>query len=278
MTVENLLFFAKQHIHSDHAKILIAELLNCNPLELLNHLEEEVSQDQVNLLKKEIKALEENKPLQYVIGHVNFYGHEFDIDNRVLIPRFETEELVENTVKYINKFFTNPVDIIDLGCGSGVIGLTLEKKVSTNSVDLVDISPEALEVTHKNCVKLNSKANIIQSDMFTNIVKKYDIIISNPPYIKTTEEIEEIVKNNEPHLALYAGADGLDCYKKILEQASIHMKDKSLIAFEIGMTQAKDITKLAYQYLENVTIEVKKDVSGKDRMLFIFKNLRVNSE
>ncbi len=278
MTVENLLFFAKQHIHSDHAKILIAELLNCNPLELLNHLEEEVSQDQVNLLKKEIKALEENKPLQYVIGHVNFYGHEFDIDNRVLIPRFETEELVENTVKYINKFFTNPVDIIDLGCGSGVIGLTLEKKVSTNSVDLVDISPEALEVTHKNCVKLNSKANIIQSDMFTNIVKKYDIIISNPPYIKTTEEIEEIVKNNEPHLALYAGADGLDCYKKILEQASIHMKDKSLIAFEIGMTQAKDITKLAYQYLENVTIEVKKDLSGKDRMLFIFKNLRVNSE
>lgn len=278
MTVENLLFFAKQHIHSDHAKILIAELLNCNPLELLNHPEEEVSQDQVNLLKKEIKALEENKPLQYVIGHVNFYGHEFDIDNRVLIPRFETEELVENTVKYINKFFTNPVDIIDLGCGSGVIGLTLEKKVSTNSVDLVDISPEALEVTHKNCVKLNSKANIIQSDMFTNIVKKYDIIISNPPYIKTTEEIEEIVKNNEPHLALYAGADGLDCYKKILKQASIHMKDKSLIAFEIGMTQAKDITKLAYQYLENITIEVKKDLSGKDRMLFIFKNLRVNSE
>lgn len=278
MTVENLLFFAKQHIHSDHAKILIAELLNCNPFELLNHLEEEVSQDQVNLLKKEIKALEENKPLQYVIGHVNFYGHEFDIDNRVLIPRFETEELVENTVKYINKFFTNPLDIIDLGCGSGVIGLTLEKKVSTNSVDLVDISPEALEVTHKNCVKLNSKANIIQSDMFTNIVKKYDIIISNPPYIKTTEEIEEIVKNNEPHLALYAGADGLDCYKKILKQASIHMKDKSLIAFEIGMTQAKDITKLAYQYLENITIEVKKDLSGKDRMLFIFKNLRVNSE
>lgn len=278
MTVENLLFFAKQHIHSDHAKILIAELLNCNPLELLNHLEEEVSQDQVNLLKKEIKALEENKPLQYVIGHVNFYGHEFDIDNRVLIPRFETEELVENTVKYINKLFTNPVDIIDLGCGSGVIGLTLEKKVSTNSVDLVDISPEALEVTHKNCAKLNSKANIIQSDMFTNIAKKYDIIISNPPYIKTTEEIEEIVKNNEPHLALYAGADGLDCYKKILKQASIHMKDKSLIAFEIGMTQAKDITKLAYQYLENITIEVKKDLSGKDRMLFIFKNLRVNSE
>ena len=144
MTVENLLFFAKGHIHSDHAKILIAELINCNPLELLNHLNDEVSYEKVELLKKEIKALEENKPLQYVLGHINFYGNDFYIDERVLIPRFETEELVENTIKYIKEFFTNPVDIIDLGTGSGVIGLTLEKKVSTNSVDLIDISKEAL--------------------------------------------------------------------------------------------------------------------------------------
>lgn len=128
MTVEDLLFFAKQHIHSDHAKILIAELLNCNPLELLNYLEKRIPEEKVELLKREIKALEENTPLQYVLGNVNFYGNKFYVDERVLIPRFETEELVENTIKYINRFFTEPVDIIDLGCGSGVIGLTLEKK------------------------------------------------------------------------------------------------------------------------------------------------------
>ena len=270
MTVENLLFFFFFHIHSDHAKILVAEILNCNPLELLNHLEEEVSEEKVNLLKKEIKALEENKPLQYVLGHINFYGNDFYIDERVLIPRFETEELVENTIKYINKVFTEPVDIIDLGTGSGVIGLTLEKKVSTKSVDLIDISKDALDVAHINCEKLSSKANLIQSDMFQNVDKKYDVIISNPPYIKTEEEIEEIVKNNEPHLALYAGKDGLDCYRKILENISIHMKDKCLVAFEIGMTQKEEIKHLIQQYLPTAQIEVKKDLSEKDRMIFIY--------
>lgn len=274
MTVENLLFFAKGHIHSDHAKILVAELLNCNPLELLNHLQEEVPEEKVNLFKEEIKALEENKPLQYVLGHVNFYGNEFYIDKRVLIPRFETEELVENTVKYIKEFFTEPVDIIDLGCGSGVIGLTLEKKVSTKSVDLIDISKEALEVAKINCVKLNSKANLIESDMFTSVNKKYDIIISNPPYIKTEEEIESIVKENEPSIALYAGKDGLDCYKKILETVTPHMKEKCLIAFEIGMTQAEDIKKLVNYYLPNATMLVKKDLSEKDRMVFIFNGIK----
>lgn len=273
MTIEDLLFFAKGHIHSDHAKILVAELVNCNPLELLNHLDDYVSEEKVKLLKKEIEAIEKNEPLQYVLGKVNFYGNEFYVDKRVLIPRFETEELVENTINYIKKFFTKPVDIIDLGCGSGVIGLTLEQKVSTNSVDLVDISKEALEVTHKNCEKLNSKANLIESDMLSSVEKKYDVIISNPPYIKTNEKIEDIVKNNEPHLALYAGEDGLDCYRKILKEASKNMKDKALIAFEIGCTQANDIKELVTSYLKDVKVEIKKDLSGRDRMCFIFYNL-----
>jgi len=273
MTVDNLLFFAKQHIHSDHAKILLAELLNKNPLELLTCLEENVPEDKVEIYKKEVLALEEGKPLQYVIGNVNFYGNKFYINENVLIPRFETEELVEHTKEFIKKFFTEPVDIIDLGCGSGVIGLTLEQKVSTNSVDLIDISEKALEVTKINKENLNSKANLIQSDMFENVTKKYDVIISNPPYIKTTEEIEDIVLNNEPHLALFAGEDGLDCYKKIINNLSNHMKDRCLVAFEIGMTQAQDITNLAQEVLGNIKVEVKKDLSGKDRMLFIFKNL-----
>ena len=273
MTIEELLVFGKSHCHSDHAKILLGELLNLNPLELLNHLNDIVPQDKQELYKKEVLALEEGKPLQYVLGYVNFYGNKFLVDERCLIPRFETEELVENTVNYINKYFNYPVDIIDLGTGSGVIGLTLEKKVSTNSVDLVDISKDALEVTKQNKELFNSKANLIESDFFTNIDKKYDVIISNPPYIKDNEEIEDIVKNNDPHLALYAGSEGLDCYEKILSNISNHMKDKCLIAFEIGYTQKEDITNLVNKYLDNVRIEVKKDLSNKDRMLFIFKNL-----
>ena len=273
MRVEDLLVYGKKECHSDLAKMLLAELLELNPLELLNHLDDIVSEENANLYKEECKAVKEGNPIQYVIGNVNFYGEKYDINENVLIPRFETEELVEHTVEYINKFFTEPVDIIDLGCGSGVIGLTLEKKVSTKSVDLVDISPKALSVTYKNCVKHSSMANLINSDMFEKVEKKYDVIISNPPYIKTTEEIEDIVRDNEPHLALYAGEDGLDCYKKILENISNHMKDRCLVAFEIGYTQAEDIKDLVYKNLENVTVEVKKDMSGKDRMLFIFKNL-----
>lgn len=276
MTVEDLLFFAKQHIHSDHAKILIAELLNCNPLELLNHLQEEVPNEKIELLKKEIKALEENKPLQYVLGYVNFYGNKFVVDERVLIPRFETEELVENTIKYIKKLFTEPVDIIDLGCGSGVIGITLEKKVSTKTVDLIDISKDALEVAKINCEKLNSKCNLIQSDMFENVEKKYDVIISNPPYIKENEIIEDIVKENEPHLALYAGKDGLDCYKKILETVNEYKKEKCLIAFEIGYQQAEDIKRLVDKYIPKAQVIIKKDLSDKDRMAFIFCGLKEN--
>ena len=273
MTIEELLVFGKNHSHSEHAKILLAELLNKNSLELLNYLDEKVDDKISNEYKRQILALEEGKPLQYVIGNVNFYGIKYYINENVLIPRFETEELVENTIKYVNKYLTEPVDIIDLGTGSGVIGLTLEKKLSTNSVDLIDISKKALEVTHKNRAKLNSKANLIESDMFKNVEKKYDIIISNPPYIKTDEEIEEIVKNNEPSLALYAGIDGLDCYKKILKDILPHTKERCLIAFEIGMTQATDIKNLVSKYLPNTKVEVYKDLSERDRMLFIFKNL-----
>ncbi len=273
MRVEDLLVYGKSHCHSDHAKILLAELINKNPLELLVNLDEIVPEDKAELYKQEVLALEEGRPLQYVIGHVNFYGNRFIINENVLIPRFETEELVENTIQYIERFFKEPVDILDLGCGSGVIGLTLEKKVSTKTVDLVDISKEALEITHKNCGNLNSKATLIESDFLEKVTGEYDVIISNPPYIKTNEEIEVIVKDNEPSLALYAGDDGLDCYRKILKEINPHLKERSLIAFEIGYTQAQAIKELAYKYLDDIRIEVKKDMSGKDRMLFIFKNL-----
>ena len=273
MTIEELLIFGKSHCHSDHAKILLADLLNKNPLELLNCLEETITEDIVDLYKKEVLALEEGRPLQYVIGSVNFFGNRYYIDQRVLIPRFETEELVENTIKYVKDNFKEPIDIVDLGCGSGVIGLTLEKKISTNSVDLIDISKEALEVTKINCDNLDSNANLIENNFLDNIDKKYDLIISNPPYISTNEEIEDIVKDNEPSIALYAGEEGLDCYRKILSQVKNNMKDKCLIAFEIGCNQGEEITKLVNEYLNDVKVEIKKDLSDRDRMLFVLKNI-----
>lgn len=276
MTVEELLVLGKSYTSSDHAKILLAELLNKNPLELLNYLDYKVNIELSNKYKEELLALKNGKPLQYVIGNVNFYGIKYYINENVLIPRFETEELVENTINYIKKYFNYPIDIVDLGCGSGVIGLTLEKKISTKSVDLIDISPKALTVTKKNIINLNSRANIMENNFLENINKKYDVIISNPPYIKTDEQIENIVKENEPHIALYGGKEGLDCYKEILKNINNNLKEKALIAFEIGSNQAQDLIKLINIYLTNVKIIVKKDLSGRDRMLYIFKNIEIN--
>lgn len=269
MTIEEALIYGKKNIHSDHAKILLAEIIGLNPLELLANLERLLTKQQIDTYRNAIQAIKNGTPLQYALGKINFYGIEYTINKNVLIPRFETEELVENTIQYIKKYFTEPVDIIDLGCGSGIIGLTLEQKISTKTVDLVDISEKALEVAHQNCVKQNSKAKLIQSDMFSNVEKKYDVIISNPPYIRTDEEIEEIVKNNEPPIALYGGEDGLDCYRKILTNIKPRMKEKCLIAFEIGMLQKEAMIDLIHTYLGNVDIECKKDLSGRDRMIFI---------
>ncbi len=274
MKIEELLIYAQSKIHKDHARILLGNLLNLNPLELLIHLEEDVSNEKVELYKKEVEALRNNKPLQYVLGYTNFYGNKLIVNENVLIPRFETEELVENTIKYINKLFNKEISIIDLGCGSGAIGLTLKQKLNNINTDvtLLDISDEALEVAKKNADKLNLQVNFIKNDMLENINKKFDVIISNPPYISYDEKIESVVKDNEPHLALYAKDNGLEYYKRILSTIENNLKEEFLIAFEIGYTQKEEITSIIKEHLKNVQIECLKDMQNRDRMIFIYSN------
>lgn len=269
MTIEELLVFGKSCIHSDHAKLLLADLLELNPLELLNHLHDEVDVEKSERYKKEVTALKEGRPLQYVIGNVNFYGNQFMVDERVLIPRFETEQLVEEVCKYIEMFPTKDIKVLDIGCGSGVIGLTLKKKFPQLSVDLLDISKDALDVAKENAHNLGLDVHFIESDLFSNVSEKYDVIISNPPYIRKNEEIEQIVKDNEPAIALYGGVDGLDYYIRILEEIKNYLNDEFLIAFEIGYQQADAIIEITKEHLDNVNITKKQDLSEKDRMLFI---------
>ena len=274
MTVEELIVYGKKYTSSTHAKMLLATFLEVNPLELLTILDKVVDDSIINLYKESLKALSENRPIQYVIGHVNFYGLKFKVNENVLIPRFETEELVENIKYYLEKKnITNP-KILDLGCGSGVIGLTLKHFFKDADVTLVDISDEALEVARDNAKSLGLDVNFIKSDWFENIpLDKYDVIVSNPPYIKTDEEIEEIVKNNEPHLALYGGLDGLDCYRSILKDINNYLKDDYLIAFEIGYLEGQELKLLVENTIPNSKVIIKKDLSNKDRMLFVEKNI-----
>ena len=270
MTVDELLVFGKSHIHKTQAEMLLAILLNVNSLELLLMLDKEVSEDIIAQYKEQVLMVKENVPIQYVIGNVNFYGNTFKVNKNVLIPRFETEELVENTIKLINENFDYPVNIIDLGCGSGCIGLSLKKKLANANITLLDISEASLEVAKENANNLDCDVEFIQSDMWDSVTNKYDIVISNPPYIRNDEEIEDIVYNNEPHIALFGGVDGLDLYRKIRKDLLNHVNNRFLIAFEIG-DQEKDAVVNLFSDLDSVEIITKKDLSNRDRMVFILK-------
>lgn len=216
-----------------------------------------------------LEALEKGKPIQYIIGEVNFYGYNFKVNENVLIPRFETELLVDKAIKKIKQLFMNKsVDIIDLGTGSGCIAITLKKELNCY-VDALDISKEAIEVAKENAHNNHVDINFINEDMTKYKKKQYDVIISNPPYISYNEKIMDIVKNNEPHNALYADNNGLYYYESIIKNIPFITKDKYLVCFEIGCTQGENIIDIANKYLKDVDISVEKDYANLDRFIFI---------
>ena len=218
-----------------------------------------------------LKELESGIPVQYIVGNTNFYGDDFKVNRNTLIPRFETELLVEKTYNYIKKYFNkDKVKILDIGTGSGCIAITLNKLLDDSDVTGVDISSEALEVAKENNISNNANVKFIESDLFSNVNERYDVIISNPPYISYDEEIMNIVWNNEPHLALYAPDNGLYFYDKIIKDSSKYLNDKFIMAFEIGYKQGEDIVKIVNKYYKDTNISVEKDYSGRDRFVFIW--------
>ena len=215
-------------------------------------------------LDKALQRLENGEPPQYIVGDVNFYGNTIKVNKNVLIPRRETEELVEKTLDLINKTFTKDISILDIGTGSGCIPITIKKILRNAKVDAIDISNEALEVAVDNSRLNNTNINFFQSDIFSNVKDKYDVIISNPPYIRKDEAIMDIVKNNEPHIALYA-----EDYKQILKEANYYLNKESIIAFEIGEEQAEDIINIAKEYFPNSLIYKEQDLTRLDRFIFV---------
>ena len=231
----------------------------------IEYLKKYLPKDQ---LKHGLQKLKEGKPVQYIVGNVDFYNVNLLVNENVLIPRFETEYLVEKTINYAKKL-KDPLDILDIGTGAGGIVISLAKNIFCN-VLATDISKKAIEVAKENAKRNNVKINFKQSDILKNIQGKFDIIISNPPYIAKDEIIDPLVKNNEPHIALYADNNGLYFYEEILKNIKPHLKEKSIIAFEIGMTQSEEVTKIANKYLPKAKIITEKDLTGKNRYIFIF--------
>lgn len=218
------------------------------------------------------RYLKDNEPVQYLIGKSCFYGYDFKVNHNVLIPRRETEELVEQILYRYDKYFKGQkVDVCDVATGSGCIGITLALEEPNMNVTATDISNEALEVAKENSSLLGAKVTFLQGDMLEPLLnKKFDIFVSNPPYIPQSEEVMSLVKDNEPHLALFGGSDGMKFYRIILSSIKPILKDKALICFEHGYDKKEEMISLVKKYFPSSHIEVLKDLEGKDRMTFIY--------
>ena len=268
MTIKELLDYGYRYQSKNDVKLLLSSLLNINQLELNLHLEETIDDEIKDNYYDAIDLLNKGEPLQYVLSNACFYGYDYYVNKNVLIPRFETEELVYNTLEYLKKIKPD-AKVLDLCTGSGCIGLTMKMELPTLTLTMSDISNKALEVAKINKEKYNVTCDIIESDLFENITGKFDCIISNPPYISYDEEVMELVKNNEPSLALYADNNGLAIYEIIFKEAKNYLNKNFLLAFELNSNKSKEIYDLANVYFKNSQLIIEKDNYNRDRMLFI---------
>lgn len=258
----------KQGLEYTVAKILLTHVAKLSLQELYFNIDKKVDKAIIKEFNESLdKYLIDLMPVQYITGIQPFYGYDFIVNEYVLIPRYETEELVEYLIHYIDEIFEdNSIDIVDIGTGSGCIGITLSKEIPNAKVTVTDISNKALEVAKMNSEKLKSEVVIIESDLYQNLEnKKFDVIVSNPPYIPNNEGIGPTVKH-EPKISLYGGIEGLDFYDEIIKQAPNYLKDKGIIAFEHAYNKAKEIKQMILNAFPKAKVYQHKDLSKKDRI------------
>lgn len=261
------------------AKVLFYHLANKEPHELYLMYDEEVDPE---LEAKFLAGMEEyyqGRPIQYIKGVETFFGRDFKVNEDVLIPRYETEELVENILYHIDDYFSDyqTIDLCDVGTGSGAIAISLALEEPRTNVYASDISSKAIEVAKENAANLGANVNFMVGDLLQPLLEKeikVDIFVSNPPYIPNNQEIEAMVKDNEPHVALFGGNDGLYFYRRIFKEVKPLLKDRALLAFEMGFDQRELMEEALQTYFPDDRHEIIKDINGKDRMLFIYHNLK----
>lgn len=272
-TLKNILNFAVKTLQSANmdnprfeAEALLASFLHKDKLYLITHSDELLKETDSNLFKVALKRRATGEPLAYIQGKKEFYGREFLVDKSTLIPRPETELLID----LIKEDTNGEEKILDLCAGSGCIGLTLAKELSLSKVTLSDVSKETATIIEKNAFNLGleNQVKIVVSDLFQNIDEKFNVIVSNPPYIPSRDilTLESAVKDYEPKLALDGGADGLMFYKKIIPSAKNFLLPKGKIFFEIGFDEANAVKAILSE--NNFSgIKVYRDLAGLDRVV-----------
>ena len=242
---------------------ILSDLLNKDLSYLVSHdedlLDSKIENKYFEILEKRQKGI----PLQYILGEEDFYGRTFKVIEGVLIPRQDTEISVEKILNIIENNQIN--NMLEIGCGTGIVSISVDLESSVD-VTAVDISEKAMENTRINKKELNSKIKIINSDLFSNINEKFDLIYSNPPYIKSCEieNLQVEVRDYEPRLALDGGEDGLFFYRNIIKSSPEFLNHKGFLVFEIGHDEAEDICNLMKDKFE---VEAYKDLNNLDRVV-----------
>lgn len=294
MKIKELLEYGKNNlIECDEpyrlSKILLKYMLKVEDSYLVIYQDVEVEKDIEEKFYKGINLLKEGKPIQYITNNQEFMKMNFYVDENVLIPQPDTEILVEEIIDICKgrscafpmkndklnvgadaSVCPKKCNILDICTGSGAIGVSLAKSIENSNITMSDISSKALEIAKKNAEKNNvmERCKFIQSDMFENINEKFDVIVSNPPYIKT-EVINQLDKQvkNEPILALDGGQNGLEFYKIIAKEAWKYLKQDGLLALEIGYDQKEEVIKLLKESSKYIDIYSKKDLAENDRII-----------
>ena len=290
MTIKDLIKYGKDELDANNidesilkTRLLLEYVLNKKREYIMIHLDEEIGIDKESLFKSYIKRLVNNEPIQYIIKKQEFMGLEFLVNENVLIPRSDTEVLVENVINLVknnyNNFINNEniennenkeINILDMCTGTGAIIISLAKYLDKYNINFYasDVSKKAIEVAKENAINNNVEITFIESDLFSNINDiKFDLIVSNPPYIEKNviKSLDENVKK-EPILALDGGVDGLDFYRNISKDSKKYLNKNGYLCYEIGYNQKESVTKILREngYIDITCI---KDYSNNDRVI-----------
>ncbi|WP_285396834.1 peptide chain release factor N(5)-glutamine methyltransferase [Lysinibacillus sp. fls2-241-R2A-57] len=254
------------------ARIVMQHVLGTSYSEVMLHLQDVLTNEQKDQFKKLIEEHASGRPVQYCVGSEEFYGRSFIVDESVLIPRPETEELVLGTINRMNKMFNHrALKLADIGTGSGAIAISMKLECPELTVVATDLSETALTTAQNNAQRLAADIDFRLGDLTAPLAgEKFDIVLSNPPYIAFDEakEMSRTVLEHEPHSALFAEEDGLILYRKLAEQLPALVNKPALIGLEIGYTQGEQVAKFFKDSFPQAIVSIEKDINGKPRMIF----------